>query len=87
MAHCLPKDCLAAKCCRTILAGFQVCGVRMNWDKALECNDALVRLLGYSSRAEVLAHNVRDSHWHPVERAQLVTRLRPGLVINNHEMP
>lgn len=52
----------------------------------LECNDAFVHLLGYTSRAEVLAHNARDFYRDAVDRGQLMTRLRPGFIINNHEM-
>ncbi len=52
----------------------------------LECNDGFVHLLGYTSRAEVLAHNARDFYWDAQERAQLLTQLRPGFIINNYEM-
>jgi len=52
----------------------------------VECNDAFVHLLGYTSRAEVLSYNTRDFYCDATERAHLLTRLRPGLIINNHEM-
>jgi PAS domain S-box-containing protein len=52
----------------------------------VDCNDAFVRLLGYSSREEVLARNAREFYANPQERDELVARLRRGRVITNQEL-
>ena len=46
--------------------------------RILECNDAMVRILGYRSREEVLALRAEDTYVDPAERARVVLTLRPG---------
>ena len=52
----------------------------------LECNDALVRLLGFSSREEALSHNLREFYANPQGRDELMARLRPGGIATNQEL-
>ena len=52
----------------------------------VECNDAFVRLLGFSSREEALSHNLRDFYANPQARDELMARLRPGGVTTNQEL-
>jgi PAS domain S-box-containing protein len=51
----------------------------------LECNDAFVRLLGFSSREEAPSHNLREFYANPKERDDLMARLRPGGITTNQE--
>jgi PAS domain S-box-containing protein len=44
----------------------------------LECNPAMVRLLGYDSREEVLGTNARDFYAEPEDRERLVSGFVPG---------
>ncbi|PYM83005.1 MAG: hypothetical protein DME09_12275 [Candidatus Rokuibacteriota bacterium] len=53
----------------------------------LERNDAFVRLLGFSSRAEVPSHNLREFYANPEEHDELMARLRPGGVMTNQKLP
>ena len=53
----------------------------------LERNDAFVRLLGFSSRAEVPSHNLREFYANPEEHDELMARLRPGGVMSNQKLP
>jgi PAS domain S-box-containing protein len=46
--------------------------------RILDCNDALVRIYGYRSRADVLALGVQDLYVDPGERERAFSRLRPG---------
>ncbi|MBI2217594.1 MAG: PAS domain-containing protein, partial [Candidatus Rokubacteria bacterium] len=52
----------------------------------LECNTAFVRLVGYRSREEVLAHNAREFYVNPRDRERLLLLLRPGVVVTNQEL-
>jgi len=52
----------------------------------LECNDAFVRLLGFSSREEALSHNLREFYANPQERDELMAHLRPGGITANQEL-
>jgi PAS domain S-box-containing protein len=52
----------------------------------LECNDAFVRLLGFSSREEALSHNLREFYANPQGRDELTARLRPGGITTNQEL-
>jgi PAS domain S-box-containing protein len=54
--------------------------------RVLECNAAFVRLLGYRSREEVLAHNARDFYVDANDRERLLRLLRPGMVVTNQEL-
>ena len=54
--------------------------------RLLECNAAFVRLLGYRSRDDVLAHNARDFYVEPKDRDRLMRLLRPGVVLTNQEL-
>jgi len=52
----------------------------------LECNDAFVRLLGFSSRDEALSHNLREFYAEPQGRDELMARLRPGGITTNQKL-
>src|SRR5712691_5834280 len=52
----------------------------------LDCNTALVRLLGYTSREEVLGTNASQLYADPAERERLVSGFQPGEGIVDHEV-
>jgi PAS domain S-box-containing protein len=52
----------------------------------LDCNEALVRLLGYASREDALAHNVREFFTHDHDHGALIARLRPSRIVANEEV-
>jgi PAS domain S-box-containing protein len=54
--------------------------------RVLECNAAFVRLLGYRSRDEVLAHNAKDFYVDARDRERLMRLVRPGAVVTNEEL-
>ena len=54
--------------------------------RVLECNAAFVRLLGYPSRDEVLAHNARDFYMEAKDRERVLRLVRPGTVVTNEEL-
>ncbi|OLC17135.1 MAG: hypothetical protein AUH29_03215 [Candidatus Rokubacteria bacterium 13_1_40CM_69_27] len=54
--------------------------------RMLECNTALVHLLGFSSRDQVLAQNATGFYVDPGDRARLMKLLQPGVVVSNHEV-
>ena len=54
--------------------------------RMLECNMALVLLLGYTSREELLAHNAKEWYVHLEDREHVLKLLQPGVVVTNHEM-
>src|SRR5262249_44496354 len=54
--------------------------------RILECNAALVRLLGYRSREEVLARNAKGFYVDARDRERLLLLLRPGVVVTNQEL-
>ena len=51
----------------------------------LDCNDALVRILGYDSRPELLGRNVSDFFPDPADREQVRGALREGKALANFE--
>jgi len=53
--------------------------------RVLECNDALVRMLGYATREEFMARNVVDLYLNPAEREPLVAALRTRQRLSNVE--
>ena len=53
----------------------------------LDCNDALVRILGYESRQELLGRNLSGFFSDPADREQLTTALRQGKALANFEEP
>jgi PAS domain S-box-containing protein len=53
----------------------------------LDCNDALVRILGYDSRQELLGRNVWDFFSDPADREQVSKALRQGKALANFEEP
>jgi len=53
----------------------------------LDCNDALVRILGYDSRQELLGRNLSDFFSDPADREQLSRALRQGKALANFEEP
>jgi PAS domain S-box-containing protein len=54
--------------------------------RILECNEALVRLLGCRSRDEVLARNAKELYLDAKDRERLLLDLRPGMVVTNQEL-
>jgi len=55
--------------------------------RILESNDAMVRMLGYDSRAEFLARPTPEIHYvDPEERQRLVELLKKNQALNNHEV-
>ncbi|MFZ1007018.1 MAG: PAS domain S-box protein [Candidatus Sulfotelmatobacter sp.] len=55
--------------------------------RILESNDAMVRMLGYDSRAEFLARPTPEIHYiDPEERRRLVALLEKNQALNNHEV-
>lgn len=55
--------------------------------RILECNAALVHLLGFTSREELLARNAKEFYADPADRERLMKLLQPGVVVSNHELP
>ena len=54
--------------------------------RLLECNAAFVRLLGYRSRDDVLAHNAKDFYVDAKDRDRVLRLLHPGTVVTNQEL-
>ncbi len=52
----------------------------------VDCNDALAHLLGYESKADILAHTVRDFYVDLNDRAPLLSRVGPEGTVNLEEM-
>lgn len=64
-----------------------LCGVFLTTasGRVLDCNQALVRMLGYESRQELLGRPAQELYFHPAERAAYVERLRREGAITNAE--
>lgn len=54
--------------------------------RILEANAALVHLLGFKSRDELLAHNAKELYADNRDRERLMRLLQPGVVVSNHEL-
>jgi PAS domain S-box-containing protein len=54
--------------------------------QVLDCNAALVRMLGYDSRAQMLGQSARAFYFDPVDRDTLLARLREQHYLSNHEL-
>ena len=54
--------------------------------RIVDCNDALVRMLGYASRAELLAKPVADFYVDPAERSVVLAGLERGHRLMNLEL-
>jgi PAS domain S-box-containing protein len=54
--------------------------------RILDCNEALVRILGYGSREEVLALRAEDLYAEPAERLRTVFPLRVGERLSNAQI-
>ena len=54
--------------------------------KLLEANAALVHLLGFKSREELLACNAKEFYADISDRERLMMLLQPGVVVSNHEL-
>jgi PAS domain S-box-containing protein len=52
----------------------------------LDCNTALVRLLGYASREEVFGTNASQFYADPAERERLLSGFQPGEGVVDHEV-
>ena len=55
-------------------------------DRLLECNESVLRILGYGSRDEALGDRVRSFYWDSAAQAPLVERLARGEVLINEEV-
>ena len=53
--------------------------------RILEANAALVHLLGFTSREELLARNAKELYADAGDRERLMRLLQPGVVVTNHE--
>jgi PAS domain S-box-containing protein len=53
--------------------------------RILDCNEAMVRMLGYGARTDVLALRAEDLYVHPAERERLLVPLRAGERLGNAE--
>jgi PAS domain S-box-containing protein len=51
--------------------------------RILDCNDALVSYLGYSSREELLAHETWDLYQQRGDREQFISQLQSGHALTN----
>lgn len=51
-----------------------------------ECNEAFVKVFGYASREEILAHPVQDFYFDPREPEAIVARIRVEKTLSNLEM-
>jgi PAS domain S-box-containing protein len=54
--------------------------------RILDCNEALVRISGYASRDELLAHNVVESYFSPADREAVITLLKEKKILANLEL-
>lgn len=54
--------------------------------RLLDCNDAFARILGYSSREEVLREKTMDAHMAPEKQKQLYARLEKEKSLDNEQM-
>jgi PAS domain S-box-containing protein len=54
--------------------------------RILECNPALVHLLGFTSREALVARNAKEFYADPTDRERLMKLLQPGVVVSNHEI-
>ncbi len=52
----------------------------------LDCNDSLLRILGYESRQELFAHSVIDFYMNPADRNILLGRLQDNPELTNYEL-
>jgi PAS domain S-box-containing protein len=52
----------------------------------LDANAALVRMLGYSSREELLSRNAAELHWDPAEREQGIRAIEEHGVVREREI-
>jgi diguanylate cyclase (GGDEF)-like protein/PAS domain S-box-containing protein len=53
----------------------------------LDCNDACVKMFGFASREELMAHGVAGLFWNETDWQALLARLREQGAIANHEAP
>jgi len=53
--------------------------------RLLECNDSLVRMLGYASQEELLGHSVWELYFQPADREAALRRLLDQKVVMNEE--
>lgn len=51
-----------------------------------DCNEAFVKVFGYASREEILAHPVQDLYFDPREPEAIVARIRSERTLSNLEM-
>jgi PAS domain S-box-containing protein len=54
--------------------------------RILECNDAVVRMLGYASREELMTQNVMNLYADPADRAPVTAQLRAQQRLSNVEL-
>lgn len=53
--------------------------------RILDCNDACARILGFSSRSELIAQGISESYWNDSDRQALLVRLREEGSVSNFE--
>src|SRR5207244_10851146 len=53
----------------------------------LDCNDACAKMLGFSSRAELMAHGMADSYGTDAEWQTMFTRLHDQGSMRNAQLP
>ena len=53
--------------------------------RVLDCNDACAKLLGFSSRADFMAHGISDLYWSDTDRETMFARLREQGSLSNFE--
>ena len=72
---------------RSLFEGSLAGVFRVNRDDCLlECNESVLRILGYGSRDEALGDRVRSFYWDSTAQAPLVERLARGEVLVNEEV-
>ena len=54
--------------------------------RILECNEALARILGYSSREELMQHSAAELYQDPSHRAAFIADLRRDRMMTSHEI-
>jgi diguanylate cyclase (GGDEF)-like protein/PAS domain S-box-containing protein len=54
--------------------------------RILDCNEAMARILGYSSREELMQNSARDLYLEPVKRDEFIATLRRERMLTSHEI-
>jgi diguanylate cyclase (GGDEF)-like protein/PAS domain S-box-containing protein len=54
--------------------------------RILDCNEAMARILGFSSREELMKHSARDLYLEPATRDEFIATLRRERMLTSHEI-